>query len=63
MTVRRHPIQIVTTSAEAQINVLKSDTGLVTKDIDFKDKSDRKWLDSHIMWALNNGRAVILNPR
>jgi hypothetical protein len=32
------------------------------KAINWNDRSDRKWLDSHLHWAMNNGKAVELVP-
>jgi hypothetical protein len=32
------------------------------KTIDWDDSSDRKWLMSHLHWAMRNGRRVTLQP-
>lgn len=32
------------------------------KDIDWHNSSDRKWLMSHLHWAMMNGRTTILYP-
>lgn len=32
------------------------------KQIDWNNRSDRKWLESHMHWALNNTRKVTVEP-
>lgn len=32
------------------------------KAIDWNNSSDRKWLMNHLMWAMNNGRRVTIEP-
>jgi hypothetical protein len=32
------------------------------KIIDHNNSSDRKWLSSHLFWAMRNGRRVIMTP-
>ena len=32
------------------------------KNIDWADSSDRKWLQNHLHWAMNNDRLVTLTP-
>ena len=32
------------------------------KSIDWNDSSDRKWLQSHLHWAMNNARCVEISP-
>lgn len=33
-----------------------------SKVIDWNNSSDRKWLNSHFHWAMNNGRNVTIRP-
>lgn len=33
-----------------------------SRDIDYKFKSDREWLNKHICWAIHNGRGVEVTP-
>lgn len=33
-----------------------------SKRIDWMNRSDRKWLDSHLHWAMNNQRMITLQP-
>ena len=30
--------------------------------IDLANRSDRKWLDSHILWSANHGCEVVITP-
>ena len=32
------------------------------KSIDWNNSSDRKWLTSHLHWAMNNSRQVTITP-
>lgn len=33
-----------------------------SKTIDWNDRSDRKWLESHLHWAVNNNMAITIVP-
>ena len=50
-----HLVVKVTTTSQHGI-------GQDSRFIDWKNSSDRKWLMSHMHWALNNQHSVTLTP-
>lgn len=49
------------------IDVLTLDTasprrGSIHKQIDWNDSGDRKWLQNHMHWAMNNEHSVSVSP-
>lgn len=51
----KHPIEVITMEIE---------TNKITdaRTINHNNDSDRRWLGSHIFWALRNGHGVQLTP-
>jgi hypothetical protein len=56
-------VQILTTADSATVDILKTDSQIESKSINWCDASDRKWLANHLHWAMCSGKAIILNPR
>jgi hypothetical protein len=53
-------VQILTTADSATVDILKTDSKIELKSIDWNDASDRKWLANHLHWAMCSGKAIIL---
>jgi hypothetical protein len=48
-----------------RVNVVTHGLGLEHsqhKQIDYRNSSDRRWLTSHMMWAMSNNRMIQLIP-
>ena len=51
-----HPVRIITVDPRFTLS------GETQKVINWNNPSDRKWLQNHMHWALNNGMKVGLEP-
>lgn len=51
----KHDVSVITGPVEGDAPESK-------KTIDWRSNTDRKWLTSHLHWAMLNGQAVVLTP-